>query len=421
MGDAGCWILDTGYWMVDTGWWVLDGGCWWWVFLVFLRPWIMREPMDRIDRITPNRPARSTPHPFLFARGVGDKRIDPSNIKRVLVRATNWVGDAVMTLPALDALRDAFPSRFIAVLAKPWVAPLYEHHPAVDRVLLLEKGEGMLRGLGGTIRCIRMLRRNQFDLAILFQNAFEAALLTFSAGVPLRVGYRTDGRGLLLTHGISRSRELLQVHQTEYYLSILRGMGWTGESRAPKLYVSAADRDAADAILLKQGILEGELLLGLGPGAIFGGAKRWPAERFAQIGDTAAREWGARVVIFGSATEKEICGRVRAAMQGPALDLSGQTSLGVAMGLVERCSFFTTNDSGLMHIAAALKVPTVAVFGPTDPVATGPIGPHTRIVRHDTSCAPCLKPECTEDHACMLGIHPKDVWEAMEALWGEIL
>ncbi len=364
-------------------------------------------------------PTGLTPQ-FPVPKVLGDKRIDPSEIKRILVRATNWVGDAVMTLPALEAVRENFPSSSIAILAKPWVAPIYEHHPAADRVLVFSKGEGAFSGLGELIRCIRLIRRNRFDLAILFQNAFEAALLTCLGGAGFRVGYRTDGRGLLLTHRVLRGKEVLKVHQTEYYLSILRGMGWRAESSAPRLYVSAADRDAAETILLKQGIFEGGFLLGLGPGAIFGGAKRWPAERFAEIGDTAAREWGARILIFGSGREAAICGSVRGAMRSPALDLSGRTSLGVAMGLISRCSFFVTNDSGLMHIAAALKVPTVAIFGPTDPVATGPWGPHTRIVRHDTSCAPCLKPECTEDHACMLGIRGKEVWEAMEALREEI-
>jgi heptosyltransferase-2 len=351
---------------------------------------------------------------------LGGKRIDPSEIKRVLIRATNWVGDAVMTLPALEAVRETFPSSFIAVLAKPWVAPIYDHQPAVNRVLVFQKQEGAFRGWGELIRCIRLIRRNRFDLAILFQNAFEAALLTRLGGAGFRVGYRTDGRGLLLTHRVLRGKEVLKVHQTEYYLSILRGMGWRAGSRVPSLYVSAADRAAAETMLSKQGIHEGNLLLGLGPGAIFGGAKRWPAERFAEIGDIAAREWGGRVLIFGSSRETAICGRVRGAMQSPALDFSGRTSLGVAMGLIERCSFFVTNDSGLMHIAAALKVPTVAIFGPTDPVATGPRGTHTTIVRHDTSCAPCLKAECTEDHACMLGIRAREVWEAMEELREEI-
>ncbi|MDQ1333584.1 MAG: Lipopolysaccharide heptosyltransferase [Thermodesulfobacteriota bacterium] len=325
-----------------------------------------------------------------------------------------------MTLPALDAVRETFPLSFIAVLAKPWVAPIYESHPAVDRVLIFQKGERTFSGVNEWIRCIRLIHRNRFDLAILFQNAFEAALLARLGGVSLSLGYNTDGRGFLLTHRVFRDREVLKVHQTEYYLSILRGMGWGAENRVPSLYVSAADRDAAETLLLQQGIHEGDLLLGLGPGAIFGGAKRWPAERFAEIGDMGAERWGARVLIFGSAREAGICGRVRGAMKSPVLDLSGRTSLGVAMGLVERCSFFVTNDSGLMHIAAALKVPTVAIFGPTDPVATGPRGPHTRIVRHDTSCAPCLKPECVEDHACMLGIRAREVWETMEALREEI-
>jgi len=346
--------------------------------------------------------------------------MDPSQIKRVLIRATNWVGDAVMTLPALEAVRENFPSSYIAVLAKPWVAPIYEHQPAADRVLTFRKGEGGVGGLGELIQCIRLIRRQRFDLAILFQNAFEAALLAFLGGARFRVGYCTDGRALLLTHRVLRGREVLKVHQTEYYLSLLRGMGWRAESKAPRLCVSSADRDAAETILVKEGISEGDFLLGLSPGAIFGGAKRWPAERFAEIGDMGARGWGARSLIFGSGREAAICGRVCGAMQSPALDLSGRTSLGVAMGLIDRCSFFVTNDSGLMHIAAALKVPTVAIFGPTDPVTTGPRGPYTRIVRHDTSCAPCLKPECTEDHACMLGIRAREVWESMEALREEI-
>jgi heptosyltransferase II len=351
-------------------------------------------------------------------RARGRKSVDPSTIRGILIRAANWVGDAVMTLPALEAVREIFPSSLIAVLAKPWVAPIYEHHPAVDQILLFRKEEGVFNGLGSMVRAIRMIRQRRFDLAILFQNAFEAAFLTRLAAVRLRVGYNTDGRGFLLTHRIIRSKEVLRVHQTEYYLSLLRGMGWKVEARAPRLYVSVSDADAAMNLLRSQGIRKEDVVLGLGPGAVFGGAKRWPAERFAEIGDRAALEWGARIVLFGSHRETDICKQVSQAMQQPALDLSGQTPLGTAMGLVGQCAFFVSNDSGLMHIAAALKIPTVAIFGPTDPVATGPVGPYTRIVRHDTACAPCLKPECTEDHACMLGIGSKEVWEAMEQMRG---
>jgi len=345
-----------------------------------------------------------------------DKKMDTSGIKRILIRAPNWVGDAVMTLPGLEAVRGNFPSSSVGVLAKPWVAPIYEHHPAVDRVLVYPKGEGVFTDLKEMIQCVRLIRRQRFDLAILFQNAFEAAFLTYLGGVGLRLGYRTDCRGFLLTHGVLRSRDVLKTHQTEYYLSLLRSMGWKAGSTDPRIYVSAGDTEAAQRILDAGNVREGDFLLGLGPGAIFGGAKRWPAERFADIGEMAVQRWGARVLVFGSAGETTLCGRVCDAMVSPALNLCGRTSLAAAMGLISRCSFFVTNDSGLMHIAAALNVPTVAIFGPTDPTATGPRGLRTRIVRHDTSCAPCLKSECPEDHACMLGIRPADVWEAMERL-----
>lgn len=345
--------------------------------------------------------------------------INKSAVKRILIRATNWVGDAVMTLPALEAVRDNFPSAEITVLAKPWVAPIYAHHPAVDQVFEFQKGEGAFNGWRAMARSIGEIRRARFDLAILFQNAFEAALLSYLGRVGLRIGYRTDGRSLLLTHGIPRQKAVMECHQTEYYLSILRAMGWEAWNRDPRLFVSKDDMKAANRMLKSEGIQEEDFLMGLSPGAIFGGAKRWPAKRFAEIGDRAAETWGAKILVFGSRSEADICGQVVEAMQRPALDLSGRTSLGVAMGLIRRCSFFVTNDSGLMHIAAALNVPTVAIFGPTDPVATGPRGPRTMIVRHDTSCAPCLKPECTEDHACMRGVLMKDAWETMKRLKDE--
>jgi heptosyltransferase II len=357
-------------------------------------------------------------HPLTWVQG--GKGIDRTAIGRILIRGTNWVGDAVMTLPALEAVREIFPSGLIAVLAKPWVAPIYERHPAVDQVLLFEKGEGTLNKPVQMIQTVRLVREGRFDLAILFQNAFEAALLTRLAGIGLRIGYNTDGRGLLLTHPIIRTKEVVRVHQTEYYLSLLRAMGWEVETRAPRLYMSVSDADAAKTVLQRHDIGDEDFLLGLAPGAAFGGAKRWPPERFAEIGDMGLREWGAKIVLFGSEGERGICARVRRTMKLPALDLSGRTSLGTAMALIGRCSLFVTNDSGLMHVAAALNVPTVAIFGPTDPVATGPVGLYTKIVRHDTACAPCLRPECTENHACMLGVRVEEVWETMVALREEI-
>jgi len=344
------------------------------------------------------------------------QQIKKSDIRRILVRATNWVGDAVMSLPALEAVRKNFPESSITVLARPWVLPLLEKYPGVDRVIAFTKGMGFLADMREKIRIIRLIREEKFDLAILFQNAFEAALLAYLGGARYRVGYDTDGRGFLLTHRLVRDEEVLKVHQVEYYLAILRTMGWETGSGDPSLYVAEKDLEWARTLMDSKGIAQGDFLVGMGPGAIFGEAKRWPLERFARIGDWAVEKWGAKVLVFGSARETDICEGLCSSMSHRPWNLCGNTSLGEAVGLIKMCRFFVTNDSGLMHVAAALDVPTVAIFGSTDPVATGPCGPMTRVVRHETECAPCLKPECPTDYRCMLSIEPEEVWEAMESL-----
>ena len=344
------------------------------------------------------------------------KPIDKSKIHRILIRATNWVGDAVMTMPALEAVRANFPDADITVLARPWVIPLLENHPAVNRVIPYRRGNGFKNDFLEIIHVIRQIRAEDFNLAILFQNAFEAALLTFLGGIKNRVGYNTDGRGFLLSHGVRRRDDIMKGHQVEYYLAILRGMDWQAKSKDPTLFVDPKEIESVGAMLLTHGIDVGHFVVALSPGAIYGPAKRWPAERFAQIGDSAAEKWGAKVLILGSEGEKEIRDGVSKAMKQSALNLSGMTSLAGAMALIKRCGFFVTNDSGLMHVAAAIGVPLVAVFGSTDPIATGPRSPNARIVQHETECAPCLKPECPEDYRCMLSITPEEVWQEMEDL-----
>ncbi len=344
------------------------------------------------------------------------EEIEKARVKRILIRATNWVGDAVMTLPALEAVRENFPAGRITVLAKPWVAPIFDHHPAVNEVLVFDKGKGPRAGFLEMNRLIGILRKQQFDLAILFQNAFEAAFLAFLGGVKQRVGYKTDGRSFLLTHGIPRTDRVLQIHQVGYYCAILNAMGWPARDRDPSLYIDTYAREQAAGFLTSKGIDPLDFMVGLSPGAVFGSAKRWPPDRFAEIGDRAVERWGARVIVFGSGGERAIGHRVCAAMKRGALNLCGETSLRETMGIMALCRFFVTNDSGLMHVASALGLPTVAVFGPTDHVATGPRGQKAIIVRRGTPCAPCLKQECPTDHRCMLDITPEVVWDTMEEL-----
>ena len=179
----------------------------------------------------------------------GHKPIDKTKIHRILIRTTNWVGDLVMTTPAIEAVRMNFPDSTLAVLARPWVTPLLENHPAVDHVLPLKTGNGYFSHSVEIIKAAGLLRKMEFDLAIIFQNAFEAALLAYFGGIRFRIGYNTDGRGFLLSHSVIRDEEVLSVHQVEYYLSILRAMGWEAETRDPRLFVSEKDKEAIQSLL----------------------------------------------------------------------------------------------------------------------------------------------------------------------------
>ena len=336
--------------------------------------------------------------------------------ERILVRSTNWIGDVVMTLPALEALRERFSQSRITVLARPWVAPLLEAHPAVDGVLELAKGKGCVRNVMEVLRTTGRVRSTHFHMAVLFQNAFEAAFIAWAAHVPVRVGYDTDARRFLLTHPLSRKRTRVHRHQVEYYLDLVRALGWNGTAREPRLFTPEADRVEALEILAAKGLSSSGMRIGVAPGAAYGPAKRWPPERFARVADRAADAWNAPVLILGSKGDAEACEAVAGAMNHGAVNLCGRTELGQAVALIESCGLFLTNDSGLMHVASALNVPTVAIFGSTDPVATGPRSPRARVVRNPVPCAPCFRTVCPTDFQCMLDISPERVWEEARQL-----
>jgi len=337
-------------------------------------------------------------------------------VEKILVRAPNWVGDAVLMTPCLAALRKTFPYAQITVLANPWVLPLIVNHPAIDRMMIIDKGRGLVRSTRELMRIMSHLRNERFDLTVLFQNAFEAAVLASTGGVRYRIGYNTDGRGFLLTHKVVRDDHILEVHQIEYYLGLIEAMGWRIENREPSLFLNDGDIESASRMLSSYGIANYHFILGFNPGAAYGSAKRWPEERFAIIGDWAAERWNAKVMLFGSSAERDTGLRISQRMRHTPINLCGLTTLGQAMALIKRCNLFLANDSGLMHIAATFDVPLVAIFGPTNPVTTGPRSKNATIVRHDFDCSPCLKETCPLDHRCMLSIKPNEVWKEMERL-----
>lgn len=335
-------------------------------------------------------------------------------VQRILVRSTNWVGDALMTTPALSALGDRFPQAHITVLAKKTVAPVFARHPAVDRVLIYEK-PGRHAGIKGLWRLAGELRAMRFDLAVLFQNALEAAVIARLAGVPYRAGFNRDGRGLLLRPSIPLTAEDLAVHETEYYQRMLHRAGLadppTGPAQ-PVFHLSSRAVEEAERLLTENGLGEA-FLVGLGPGAAYGPAKQWPPQRFARAADLVLDKRPGAAVVFGGPNEREAAGRTVAAMTHPAVDLAGRTDLATAAALIARCRVFICNDSGLMHTAAGVGAPLVAVFGSTNPVTTRPVGPQTAFVRREVDCAPCLKTHCNQaSHICMEAVSPEEVAQA---------
>jgi len=322
-------------------------------------------------------------------------------IRRLLVRSTNWIGDAVMTTPAVRSIRRNFPGARITLLAKPWVLPVFAHSPHVDGFLVYDV-QGRHRGLAGRWRLVNDIRRGRFDAVILLQNAFEAALITAAAGIPVRIGFDTDGRALLLTHPVRRPVGIRQRHQTDYYLQILRGVGLVAGDSRLELPLAEADRQQAARRLADEGLDPNLPLVGLNPSATFGPAKQWPEERYAALGDWIADRYRARILIFGGPGDASLGRRIADVMRTRPVNLAGRTDLAEAMALIGMLDLFVTNDSGLMHVAAALDVPLVAIFGSTNPVATGPWGSRSRVVRTDVPCSPCLQPTCRYGHLdCM--------------------
>ena len=333
--------------------------------------------------------------------------------RRILVRTTNWLGDAVMSLPALQALAEAHPQAEIRLLGPDWVKDLYEGESFSARPLVYPKERG-LHNLAGKRALLETIRNERFDLAILLQNAFEAAAVARLAGIPERIGYNRDGRGWLLSKAVPVPKEgETEPHERYYYLELLRRAGLIpayNMSEEIRLKGSTAARARGRQMLAAQGL--SGTIVGVNPGAAFGSAKRWFPDRFAAaaVAVLAGRE-GA-VVLFGGNQEVELASQVASLITKAgcqALNLAGKTSLREFIDLTAGCDLSLTNDSGAMHISYAVGTPSVTVFGSTDHLGTGPVGPLARIVRQPVDCSPCKLRECPIDHRCMTRVDANQV------------
>ncbi|HYN84107.1 MAG TPA: lipopolysaccharide heptosyltransferase II [Pyrinomonadaceae bacterium] len=335
---------------------------------------------------------------------------------RVVVRGANWVGDAVMTVPALRELRRLLPSARLTLATRAWASGLFAGADFLDDILTIDDARrGRLRGFA---REVRDWRARRFDLAILFPNAFAPALVARAAGVPFRVGHATDGRSSLLTHAFPLPEWHGARHESFYYLNVVAELeklltgGSTVERSEPRFDLRADDdaRRAVEETLRASGARAERPLVALCPGSTNSRAKRWPAERFAALGDMLAERAGAEVVLVGSEGEREISDEVARRMRVTPVVMTGRTTLAETAALLSFADLLVTNDTGPAHLADALGRPVVVIFGPTNPLTTRPYSPLAEVVRVPPECAPCMLRDCPIDHRCMTAVTPEDVF-----------
>jgi heptosyltransferase-2 len=350
---------------------------------------------------------------------LSQRTVTPEKCDSILIRGVNWVGDAVMTMPAIRAVRQAYPEARISLLVRPSVSPLFEHDPNVDDII--PYGDGY-RGPSGKISLVRRLKQIGFSRAFLLQNAFDAALISFLSGIPERIGYTRDGRGMLLTRGIPFDLPAKEMHHIDYYLNLLRKAGLDPVSSRPWIYLLPEERRAAREKLLALR----RPVVALNPGAAYGSSKRWPPERFAEVAVRFIREKDAGVIILGGPKETVIAaeieqgislllseGGVSGRLTTHVLNLAGKTTLRELAAVISEADLLITNDSGPMHIGYAVRTPLVAIFGSTSPQHTGPVGADVAVVKKDVDCSPCLERECRRgDLRCMELISADEVFDA---------
>ncbi|HEX8633877.1 MAG TPA: lipopolysaccharide heptosyltransferase II [Pyrinomonadaceae bacterium] len=350
------------------------------------------------------------------------RTLQPEQIKRVVVRGANWVGDAVMTVAALRELRRVLPAAHITLATRPWAKGIFAGTDIVDELLPVDDAR---RNLRATLREVAEWRERRFDLALIFPNAFQPAFIAAAARVPARVGYATDGRAFLLTHPLAPPPWRNEQHEVFYYLNLvfeleraLTGAAQFAE-REPQyqLQVSAERQAAARHLLSRHGALNDRPLVALCPGSTNSRAKRWPPERFAALADHLMGKAKVNVALIGAREELDVTGEVLAKMRRRPIVLTGETDLAGTVAVLSIADLLVTNDTGPAHISAALERPTLVIFGATNPVTTRPFSPTADIIRHPPDCAPCMLRDCPIDHRCMTAITPEEVFlRAVEML-----
>lgn len=344
------------------------------------------------------------------------KSLQADKIGRVVVRGANWVGDAVMTVPALRELRRLLPRARVTLATRAWAEGIFEGADFIDDFLVTGETSNRPRAVFAEAR---RWRARRFDLAVLFPNAFAPALVAALARVPVRLGYATQGRAALLTHRLQVPDWRGQRHEVFYYLNVVAQLERllygtsTVEGREPDTRLPAPESSAraAFSLLGELGVDDSRPLVALCPGSTNSRAKRWPAERFAAVADMLHEKLDVNIVLVGASEEADISAEVARLMRVPPVVLTGKTDLAQTAAVLRAADLLVTNDTGPAHVAAGVGCPVVVIFGPTNPLTTRPFSESAEVVRRPPDCAPCMLRDCPIDHRCMTAVTPEEVFE----------
>jgi len=342
---------------------------------------------------------------------------DFSQVNRILVRGVNWVGDTILSYPMVQQLKILFPKSHLTILIPSYLVDLWKTFPHVDEIIPFQKKRG-IGSIWEDLNLSQSLKERHFDLAVILPRSFRSAFHIYLARIPIRIGYRDEGRSLFLTHKIHRTKEILHVHRVRYYQKLLEPLGKIENLPSPQITLREENRRWASQVLMDLGFLEGKPLIGMNPGATYGLAKCWYPDRFGELGKRLSEKWQASILLFGKEEERPIVHEIQKHLGAKGINLTGKTSLLQLAALLERCALLVTNDTGTMHVAAAVGIPVVALFGSTPPHITGPWGDGHVVVKKDVDCSPCWRRVCPTDHRCMELITVDDVEEVVNRKLG---
>lgn len=332
--------------------------------------------------------------------------------KKILVRAVNWIGDTVMSIPAIKAIRLLYPESHITVLGKPSVINVLSLTEDIDDFILYEISEEDYR-LIKRFRLGKLIKEKGFDKCFIFPNSFDSAIVPFIAGIPERIGFQGCFRTPLLT--LKVKRPLPEMHQAEKYFELVKADGFSGNIPGFKLEPDLDSLKWADDFMKFHIRSKGKIVVGVSPGAEYGPAKRWFPDRFAGLINRVKNVYDAEVVLVGSDNDRDVCGSVNRQVSGNIVDMSGKTSIKQLIALLKKMTLLITNDTGAMHLASAVDIPVIAVFGSTDSRATSPVAGKIKIVKSNVSCSPCLKRMCVKKtYECFSKISVKEVFNEVK-------